>query len=325
MTFPKQVHIITGFLGAGKTTCLNQLLRLPAFANTLVIVNEFGEVPVDHHLIESNTETIFELSNGCLCCSIRGELVETLLQLDASAFERIIIETTGIADPLPIFQSLTLEEIRLKGLAPGSILTVCDASRGRELIEQHDEVRHQLALADQIILTHLEKTKNIDDAQDAIRQCNQRARILNHPTAVNLKLTEKPLAQQIRRISTGHKNAFSSIVLETDKPQPLPQWIGFLNYLASACNETLLRAKGLALVEETDKPVILQMSGPIVHAPVELEGRKTEITSTRLVVILKDGNPNLVQSLFDSFFDNPQTDTPDREALTNNPLAIPGT
>ncbi len=98
----RPVHILSGFLGTGKTTFLNQLLKRHDFSNTLVIVNEFGEVPLDHQLIESSSETIVELSNGCLCCSIRGELVDTLLTLNVDTFDRVIIETTGIADPLPV-------------------------------------------------------------------------------------------------------------------------------------------------------------------------------------------------------------------------------
>ena len=111
MTPKTPVILLTGFLGSGKTTFLNRLLAKAPFRNSLVIVNEFGAVGIDHHLVENTAETLLELSNGCACCSVRGELVETLASQQLERFDRIIIETTGIADPLPIFQSLAFHAL----------------------------------------------------------------------------------------------------------------------------------------------------------------------------------------------------------------------
>ena len=149
----KPVILLTGFLGSGKTTFLNRILKLDEFKNSLVIVNEFGSVPVDHLLVEKSAETIYELSNGCLCCNMRGELVETLANLDLTRFDRIFIETTGIADPLPVFQTLAFNPDLASRLQPSLILSVFDLARGKELISAHAEAQHQLAIADQILLT----------------------------------------------------------------------------------------------------------------------------------------------------------------------------
>lgn len=154
------VSVLTGFLGAGKTTLLNGLLKDPVLSNAAVIINEFGEIGLDHLLVETADSNVFEMSSGCLCCTIRGDLVDTLVDLMAQrdagtikAFDRVIIETTGLADPAPVLQTLMshrelLQRYRLEG-----VVTLVDAVNGPSTLDQHDEAVRQVAVADKLVLS----------------------------------------------------------------------------------------------------------------------------------------------------------------------------
>ncbi|MGI9353024.1 MAG: CobW family GTP-binding protein [Rhizobiaceae bacterium] len=322
---PKPVHILSGFLGTGKTTLLNNLLKRDDFYGTLVIANEFGAVPLDHHLIQSSSETIVELSNGCLCCSIRGELVDTLLSLDTSCFDRIIIETTGIADPLPIHQAITAQPVLANGLMAGSIITVFDSVRGPNLIQDHPEAKRQLALADLVYLSMLDDGGNQTAARKAISIVAPYALIVTAQDYPGSNMLDGAIPKTKQIHSSGHSGEFSSLVLESSASQSVITLVGFLHYLGGVCGPSLLRVKGFANSDEhTEGPVLLQMSGPIVHDPVKLENWPDGIPRTQLTVIGKDIDLALIQSAFNGFFGIAGIDTPDRDALIDNPLSIPG-
>jgi len=153
------VTLLTGFLGSGKTTLLNAWLRSPELANAAVVVNEFGEIGIDHALIASSSENTIELSTGCLCCTVRGDLVNTLRELIVSrekgevrAFDRLIIETTGLADPAPVIQALMTfpvsRRFRLR-----QVVTTVDAANGQRTLQEHPESVKQAAVADEIVIT----------------------------------------------------------------------------------------------------------------------------------------------------------------------------
>jgi len=321
----RPVHILSGFLGTGKTTLLNRLLERPDFANTLVIVNEFGEIPLDHHLITSSSETIVELSNGCLCCSIRGELVETLLSLDTTRFERIIIETTGIADPLPVHQALTVQPVLARGMRAGSILTVFDAGRGADLIQQHEEAAHQLVLADIVYLSMSDLAGDVPGAKNTIADHNPVARVIQDPSEISTDLLDAQGGTTKTASGSGHSGTYSSVVLQCEEPQPVAAVIGFLDQLSGLCGQSLLRLKGFVRTFETnDCPLLVQMSGPIVHEPIKLDDWPVGLNQTQLVVITKDIDSKIVRATFNSFFGIADIDTPDRNAITENPLAVPG-
>ncbi|HEX4172971.1 MAG TPA: GTP-binding protein, partial [Acetobacteraceae bacterium] len=153
------VAIVTGFLGSGKTTLIARILRDPAFARTAVIVNEFGEIGLDHELIASSDETLLALTTGCLCCAVRSDLVATLLDLqrrsDAGeiAYDRVLIETSGLADPAPILHALmTDRDIGQRHVIDG-IVTIVDALHGEMALDRHPEARRQVALADTLLLS----------------------------------------------------------------------------------------------------------------------------------------------------------------------------
>ncbi|KAG1702828.1 P-loop guanosine triphosphatase YjiA [Nymphon striatum] len=318
------IYILSGFLGSGKTTLLNKLLKLEAFSNTLVIVNEFGEVALDHLLIEKSSDTILELSNGCLCCSIRGELVETLLGLEPTNFDRVIVETTGIADPLPIFQSLAYHPILARTYAPAEVLTVFDCLRGEDLILQHEEAQKQLSIADVVILTKNDLVENTSDARRFVENYNQLALIVEDPSLLNPHTISQRLIKP-SELSHGHATKFTSMLLETDQLLDVKTISGLLHHLASALAENLLRIKGFAKIEtHPNQPLLVQVSGQVVHDFEILEKWKTEQPKTQLVVIAKNIDPKLIQTIFDAFMGNLAIDTPDKKTVMDNPLSIPG-
>lgn len=320
----KPVYILSGFLGSGKTTLLNGLLKLQAFSNTLVIVNEFGEVALDHLLIETSSDTILELSNGCLCCSIRGEMVDTLLQLDATRFNRIIIETTGIADPLPIFQSLAFHPILANTYAPAEVLTVYDCLRGENLLTQNEEAEKQLAIADVIFLTKHDLGGDKKAAQTTIEKYNRTALILDEADHMSPELISQRSIKPSDK-THSHRSEFSSLLLETTQMLDIKTVAGLLHHLSNAIGQNLLRIKGFVKVEEHPaQPLLVQVSGQIVHDFEKHENWMFENRNTQLVVIAKNTDPKMIQTIFDAFIGNTAIDTPDRNAVMDNPLSIPG-
>ncbi|MDO8885532.1 GTP-binding protein, partial [Candidatus Oleimmundimicrobium sp.] len=156
---PIPVSLLTGFLGSGKTTLLNHLLGDPRMARAAVIINEFGEIGLDHDLVESATETMVLMQSGCLCCTVRGDLAQTLAELKArrdageADFDRVVIETTGIADPGPIVQTLVMDPLLSTDFALDGVLTTADCASGQATLDAHFEAVQQAAMADRLILT----------------------------------------------------------------------------------------------------------------------------------------------------------------------------
>ncbi|HUE47555.1 MAG TPA: GTP-binding protein, partial [Aestuariivirgaceae bacterium] len=266
-----RVSVITGFLGSGKTTLLARLLRGPALKRTAVIVNEFGAVGLDHLLLETSVEDLVLLDGGCVCCAVRGDLVRTAGDLLARrsrgavpAFERIVIETTGLADPAPILQALMIDRDLAEALRIESVIVTVDAAAGARTLDAHPESVKQAALADRIVLT---KTDLGDPAANGLAE---RLRALNPAapqlTAVFGELEASRLfgGSGVRRWlaaeSLPHHGAagISTFCLRRKAPLGAATLSLFLQVLAEHCGPDLLRLKGLVDVRESPgRPAVI--------------------------------------------------------------------
>lgn len=334
------VHIVTGFLGAGKTTFLNALLKHPGFARTALVINEFGETGLDHLFIEGREDGVVELSNGCLCCTIRGELSATLDGLPHERIDRVIVETTGLADPGPVLQAA----MGVEGFAPGGLVTLACALNAPLQLDTHEEARRQIALADLVIVTKLdlipvaEREAAFDGLARRVRSLGPSARVIARDEASLSPQLFDELPVRLPAVSHGHDHhhhhhhhdvthhgdSIRSAVLRADRPMPRRAIEAFCELLGSAHAASLLRLKGLVAVEGQSGPLVLHGVHGLFHEPQQLAQWPDEDRETRIVVILQDMDPDFVRRLFAGFANMPMTDTPDREALTRNPLAVPG-
>ena len=182
------VTLLTGFLGSGKSTLLSEILKHSEFQNTAVIVNEFGEVGLDGVLIEHSENQIIEMTSGCLCCTVRGDIRQTLLMLyskqengEIPKFDRVVVESTGLADPAPVIHTLMSDRFLEHRFMLGGIVTTVDATNGLSTIEKHKECEKQVAVADRIVITKTD-IKNIEISREVIDSLMARLSALN-PTA----------------------------------------------------------------------------------------------------------------------------------------------
>lgn len=338
---PLLVHVLTGFLGAGKTTLLNKALAAPELANTAVIVNEFGDVALDHLLIETGGEEVIELANGCLCCTVRGDLSDALLRLIAGengkSIDRIIIETSGLADPLPVLQTVGALPPVERGLLPGQVISLVNAAGDPDQLVQYPEARSQISLADKILLTNTdlpEGRQNVDAVSDRLRELNAHSPVLDvHDFSFEpahlfdgegsfIETSVKATGHSDDHHHHGHSGAVSII---RENPVPEQTISMFCDLLLSSVDYRILRLKGvIETPEDFAHPLVVQSAGNLLYPFQRLEGWPDDKRGARIVVIGDSLDADHINRMFDAFCGLPQTDTPDRDAIANNPLAVPG-
>jgi G3E family GTPase len=250
------VVVVTGFLGSGKTTLVNQLVKKQS--DSLVIVNEFGEIPVDHALIENSVEKTIALPNGCLCCHMRGDLEETLLGAamrrrrgEISGFDRVIVETSGLADPGPVAQTLYADPALQRDFKLGPIVTVVDVS-GFESRTTSDEIaRAQIAAADVVVLSKVDRAADTSRVEAEVHRLN--AGVTCIPARFGEVEPAALLGAETRphefSDSASHDSAIRSFVLRFEAPVRRALLQQFLSILVDLRGADLLRVKGFVPVE----------------------------------------------------------------------------
>ncbi len=301
------VTVLTGFLGSGKTTLLAALLRRPELARTAVIVNEFGEIPLDHELIEVGDEQIVQLSGGCLCCALRSDLGVTLARLfdlrdrgELPAFERVAIETSGLADPAPILHTLMTDPGLVPRLGTGRTVTLVDAVTGSAVLERHVEARKQVALADCLLITKSDLASGNAGTLRAllatlnpvmpIVECRHGAvdPALVFPTGDGGGQESDGQFANLHPIVGSHGEGVDSFAIVRDAPIAGVALLLFLQALAELCGERLLRVKGIvAVAEAPDRPAVIHGVQHVFHEPRWLEGWPSAERRSRIVFITR--------------------------------------
>ena len=315
------VSVITGFLGSGKTTLLNALLRHPEMRDTAVLVNEFGEIGIDHLLVEElqDEETVL-LNAGCLCCTIRDDLVSTLVSLDerraAGAippFRQAVIETTGLADPAPILHTLLGHEALESTFRVDAIVATVDAVNGARQLDRHPESLRQAAVADRLVLTKTDLAPRPEAValRERLRRINRGATLLevrHGEVAPSRLFGAGPFGAQGRdpRVESWlneaayrdeghahhdlnrHDERIRAWCLEAARPLPMPRFIAWVERLIERHGDALLRLKGVLDVEGSAVPVVVHGVQHVFHPLARLERWPPGERRSRIVVIVND-------------------------------------
>ncbi|MBK8009053.1 MAG: GTP-binding protein [Rhizobiales bacterium] len=373
---PLPLSVFTGFLGAGKTTLLNRLLKDPAMSDAAVLVNEVGDIGIDHNLYEVVEEGVILLSSGCLCCAVRGDLVDSLENLlrardngRCKPFNRVVIETTGIADPASVIHIIMTQPYLTLRYRLDGVVTLVDAVNGMKTLDAHEEAVKQAAMADRIVIT---KT-DLPEGAAALPALRERLKKLN-PAAVVLEgqppvaalinaglynpdskipdvarwLREEAVIAAEEDAHHGHHHhdhahdhhghhhhrhdqasrhdaSIKAFSIATDQPIALNTLEMFLDLMRSAHGDKILRMKGIVqLADDPSRPVVFHVVQHLMHPPARLEAWPDADRRSRMVCITKGLAPEMVRKMFDAFLGVPRVDTPDKAALTENPLALGG-
>ena len=306
------VTVLTGFLGAGKTTLLQRFLQTPAGQGTAVVVNEFGAAGIDDALLRASAEETVLLGNGCLCCVTRSDLQETLRRLaverergDVPAFRRVVIETSGLADPSPILQTFATDRALGERFHLDVLVAVADAVSGRETLQRAPEARKQAILADRLVISKVDLAGDTAAAAlaDSLKTLNPRAEleVASHGALAPEKLTEPVLTQRNAFVAEAeHGDGVGSFVFTEERPIPWPVFSRALDTLVALRAPDLLRMKGFLNVDGCTGPVLVQAVQHLTNPPVELEHWPDEARGSRVVFITRGITEKQVRDLIDA-------------------------
>ncbi|HYL18132.1 MAG TPA: GTP-binding protein [Burkholderiales bacterium] len=305
------VTVLTGFLGSGKTTLLQRLLQSPKLARTVVLINEFGEIGLDHLLVERVDESLVLLQSGCICCSIRDDLKAALRGLlsrrergEIPEFDRVVIETTGIADPGPILYTLMGEPVVRHHFQSGNVVTTVDAVNASLHLSRNPEGVKQVAAADWLVITKtdLAEPAQVFAVRDELMRINPSAGTLDALTdqidpdslLAPGRFESKPrLAMQAETASSylgelrQHSDQVASLSLALDEPLDWTAFGIWLSMLLNRHGDNVLRVKGILQVQGMATPVFINAVQHIVHPPQHLERWPTADHRSRIVFITR--------------------------------------
>jgi G3E family GTPase len=301
------VNLLTGFLGSGKTTLLQRLLADPALADCAVLINEFGEVGLDHHLLERIDETMVLLQSGCVCCTIRGELSDAIKDLherrargEILPFRRLVIESTGLADPFPILSTVHSDPVLRHHFRLGNVVATIDAVNAARQLDAQEECARQIAVADRLILT-----KTDIAGTDAVERVLERIKAINPAAPLWRSAETPPNAEQLlseddaglsnqsmHPLPHSHHHArtdsdIHAFALVFDAPLDWTLFGIWLTMLLHRHGQRILRVKGILNVEGSDTPVAIHGVQHLVHPPVHMRTWPDVSRQSRLVFIVK--------------------------------------
>jgi G3E family GTPase len=328
------ISVITGFLGSGKTTLLKRLLRHPGMANAAVIVNEFGEESIDHELLETSSERMALLDNGCLCCTVRTDLQETMRDIltkrmrgEVIQFDRVFIETTGLADPAPVVQTFSSDSLLSDKFRLDCVVTLVDAVNALQQLDTLNEPVKQAAIADRLLITKgdIAPADQVSALKARLADINPQAQQLDvvngevdpdllidigiasrNTEGDKLKRWIGPLAAAEAAggmadklsASAGHSSGITSFCLWFDKPFTWASFETCMQVLTSLRGPDLLRVKGLVNIEGEPGPVVVQGVQHIFHPSARLQAWSDADHRSRLVFITRGIQREVVAGLF---------------------------
>ena len=326
------VTLFTGYLGSGKTTLIARLVRDPAMHRAAVIVNEFGEVGIDHELVRSSAEQTVLLANGCLCCAVRTDLQDTLRELIAKRragevidFERVFVETSGLADPVPVLHTLRTDGLLGAHYRLDAVVTVVDAVNGMAQLGTAPEAPRQVGVADRIVITKTdlanpEAVAVLEERLEALNPYAARARAVKGEIDVGFLRDVSPRSVRARAaelerwlgvgegggylgeraLRAAHDPAVRSFCLWFERPFSWDAFTGAMQLLTSLRGPDLLRVKGLVNVEGEKGPVVVQGAQHLFHPPVTLEAWPGEDRRSRIVFITRTLERDAVARLLEA-------------------------
>jgi G3E family GTPase len=310
------VTVLTGYLGAGKTTLLNRILSEPHGKKYAVIVNEFGEIGIDNDLIVGADEEVFEMNNGCVCCTVRGDLIRIIdgLLKRKGKFDGILVETTGLADPAPVAQTFFVDETVSGKTSLDAVVTVVDAKWLKDRLKDAPEAKNQIAFADVLVLnkTDLVTPDELKDVELRIRAINPFAKI--HKTSRSAVALDDVLSQgafDLDRILAiephfldgghhHHDEDVQSFSFATDKPLEAKTFFAWIDNVSQIQGPNILRAKGILSFKDDPERYVMQGVHMMFEGDHQREWRADEKRESRMVFIGRDLNQKALQEGFEA-------------------------